>query len=274
MEKLSLMHKNLERGLSRGALELSARTWPGPAELSLLRTTGVIWSSSDMNHPVISPARLLMGAYLGLCRVRSLTDITSGLFLSSMFLQYEELSKRLVPEAINFSINTVLHLAPSSLKNVASIPGSFPSPDFRSDLCAPLAIDIKKSKHLDFCTPNLYRLLTDDNYQEQDKLDLLSLAFRLLDRFSEMYKSLDGFIELYQPVLDILRKLEITKLSQGVRVGRHYDCAKGRLTIILDASLLFGRQTHQVIEVFSSSSQTSSASGPQANTDPDIYTQV
>ncbi|KAG1835751.1 Nop14-like protein [Suillus variegatus] len=217
VEKLSLMHKNLERGLSRGALELGARTWPGPAELSLLRTIGVIWSSSDMSHPVISPARLLMGAYLGLCRIRSLTDITSGLFLSSIFLQYEELSKRLVPEAINFSINAVLHLAPSSLKNVTSIPGSFPSPDFHSDLCAPLAIDVKKSKHLDFRTPNLHQLLTDENYQEQDKLDLLGLAFRLLDRFSEMYKSLDGFIELYQPVLDILTKLSITKLSEGVR---------------------------------------------------------
>ncbi|KAG1904084.1 Nop14-like protein [Suillus fuscotomentosus] len=217
VEKLSLMHKNLERGLSRGALELGARTWPGPAELSLLRTIGVIWSSSDMSHPVISPARLLMGAYLGLCRIRSLTDITSGLFLSSIFLQYEGLSKRLVPEAINFSINAVLHLAPSSLKNDTSIPGSFPSPDFHSDLCAPLAIDVKKSKHLDFRTPNLCQLLTDENYQEQDKLDLLGLAFRLLDRFSEMYKSLDGFIELYQPVLDILTKLSITKLSEGVR---------------------------------------------------------
>lgn len=225
------MHKNLERGLSRGALELGARTWPGPAELSLLRTIGVIWSSSDMSHPVISPARLLMGAYLGLCRIRSLTDITSGLFLSSIFLQYEELSKRLVPEAINFSINAVLHLAPSSLKNVTSIPGSFPSPDFHSDLCAPLAIDVKKSKHLDFRTPNLHQLLTDENYQEQDKLDLLGLAFRLLDRFSEMYKSLDGFIELYQPVLDILTKLSITKLSEGVRVGLHHDHAKSELTI-------------------------------------------
>ncbi|KAG1759400.1 nucleolar protein 14 [Suillus occidentalis] len=234
VEKLSLMHKNLERGLSRGALELGTRTWPGSAELSFLRTTGVIWSSSDMSHPVISPARLLMGAYLGLCRVRSLTDITSGLFLSSIFLQYEELSKRLVPEAINFSINAVLHLAPSSLKNVASIPGSFPSPDFRSDLCVPLAINIKKSKHLDFRTPNLYRLLTGDNYQEQDKLDLLGLAFRLLDRFSEMYKSLDGFIELYQPVLDILRKIDITKLSEGVRMQA--SSLQDRLTRLLKFS--------------------------------------
>ncbi|OJA07999.1 hypothetical protein AZE42_01078 [Rhizopogon vesiculosus] len=239
VEKLSLMHKNLNRGISQGALEPGSRTWPGLAELSLLRTIGVVWSSSDMSHPVISPARLLMSAYLGLCRVRSLTDVTSGLFLSSIFLQYEELSKRLVPEAVNFSINAVLHLAPSSFKNVASLPGSFPSPDFRSDLCLPLAIDIKKSKKLNFHTPNLPRLLTDDRYTEQDKIDLLILALRLLDRFSEMYKSLDGFIELYEPVLDILTKLDITQLSKGV--GTQVSSLQDKLTRLLK----FARQARR-----------------------------
>jgi len=145
--------------------------------------------------------------------------VTSGLFLSSIFLQYEELSKRLVPEAVNFSINAVLHLAPSSFKNIGSLPGSFPSPDFRSDLCLALTINIKKSKKLDFRTPNLPRLLTDNHYTEQDKIDLLVLALHLLDRFSEIYKSLDGFIEIYEPILDILTKLEITQLSEGVRVS-------------------------------------------------------
>ena len=104
------MHKNLKRGLSHGALDPEAKTWPGLAELSLLRLIGIVWPTSDMNHAVISPARLLMGAYLGLGRVRSLTDIGSGLLLCTLFLQFEELSKRLVPEAINFLVNTVLHL--------------------------------------------------------------------------------------------------------------------------------------------------------------------
>ena len=87
VEKLSLMHKNLLRGLSRGATSSDSKTWPGPAELGLLRTLGAIWSTSDMNHAVISPARVLMGAYLGLGRIRSIADLTSGLFLCTIFLQ-------------------------------------------------------------------------------------------------------------------------------------------------------------------------------------------
>ena len=87
VEKLSLMHKNLVRGLSKGATSPNSKTWPGPAELGLLRVLGVIWSTSDMNHAVISPTRVLMGAYLGLGRIRSISDLASGLFLCTIFLQ-------------------------------------------------------------------------------------------------------------------------------------------------------------------------------------------
>ena len=85
--KLSLMQKNLRRGLSHGVTDVTSKTWPGLAELSFLRVVGLIWPTSDMNHAVVSPARLLLGSYLGLCRVRSLQDITGGLFLCTLFLR-------------------------------------------------------------------------------------------------------------------------------------------------------------------------------------------
>ena len=89
--KLTLMHKNLIRGLSQGATSLSSRTWPGSAELAFLRVMGVLWSTSDMNHAVISATRILMGSYLGLARIRSSKDIASGLFLCTLFLQVRSL---------------------------------------------------------------------------------------------------------------------------------------------------------------------------------------
>lgn len=85
--KLILMHKNLVRGLSQGADLDHAKTWPGIAELSLLRLLGKLWSASDMNHAVISPARVLIGSYLSLARIRSMRDIASGLFLCTILLQ-------------------------------------------------------------------------------------------------------------------------------------------------------------------------------------------
>jgi nucleolar protein 14 len=146
-EKLTLMHKNLKRGLSQGVLKPESKTWPGIPELSLLRIIGLIWSTSDLHHTVVSPTRLIIGAYLGLCRVRSLRDIASGLFLSTLILQFEALSKRFVPEATNFLTNAVLHLAPHRYEEVGALPGSFPSPDFKSELCRRLTLDGKARKN-------------------------------------------------------------------------------------------------------------------------------
>lgn len=211
------MQKNLRRGLSHGVTDDTAKTWPGLPELSLLRVIGRVWSTSDMNHHVISPARLLMASYLGLCRVRSLQDIASGLFLCTLFLQYEEFSKRLVPEAVNFLLNSVLHLAPHSFQDEGSLPGTFPTPDFRSERCLPLAL--RKAKKLKVQRPDLTALLSQDLADEQSKLDLFSVALELLGQYGDLYKSLSGFIELYQPAIDILGGLKADKLPSELSVS-------------------------------------------------------
>ncbi|KAF7966808.1 hypothetical protein HWV62_36975 [Athelia sp. TMB] len=216
VEKISLMHKNLKRGLSRGALDPEAKTWPGLPELSLLRVIGEVWPTSDMNHAVVTPARLLMGAYLGLGRVRSLVDVASGLFICTLFLQFEGLSKRLVPEAINFLVNTILHLCPNDFADAAALPGTFPIPDFRSESCKTLVIKAKKSSNLAPQRPDLGALLRGVDLGDQAKVDLLALSFELLARFADMYKSLDAFIELYQPVVDTLAHLRSSKLPKDL----------------------------------------------------------
>ncbi|KAH7912968.1 nucleolar protein 14 [Hygrophoropsis aurantiaca] len=216
VEKISLMYKNLKWGLSQDNLHPDTRTWPGLSELSFLRTIGVIWPTSDMHHPVVSPARLLMGAYLALCRVRSLSDIASGLFLCSLFLQYESLSKRLIPEVINFTINAMLHLAPHPFHTAMPPPGYFPSPDLGSDSCLSLRIVAKRAKNLDVRIPNLSHLILSAS-GEQDKVDMLSLALRLLDRLADMYKSLDGFAESFIPIQDIVSHLHVNQLPDEIQ---------------------------------------------------------
>ena len=131
-----------------------------------------------------------MGAYLGLGRVRSRGDIASGLFLCTVSLHFEALSKRLVPEAVNFLVNTVLHLAPHPYRDTSDLPGSFPLPDFRSDLCTPLSMNTKARKTLVVRKAELMSLMTADvnDDDEQAKADLLLLAFHLLGQFADLYK--------------------------------------------------------------------------------------
>lgn len=210
------MHKNLTRGFSVGT---QGKNWPGLAELFLLRMIGLIWPTSDLNHAVVSPTRVLLGAYLGLGRVRSLSDIGSGLFLCTLFLQFEALSKRFVPEAINFLVNSVLHLAPHKYQDISTLPGSFPSPDFRSDLCRSLSLSRNVQNGLVAQKLDLFSLLAANNSNEQSKVDLLGIAFNLLGGFADMYKALDGFIELYEPISAILENIQSKYLPDGLTVS-------------------------------------------------------
>ncbi|QRV72379.1 nucleolar complex protein 14 [Ceratobasidium sp. AG-Ba] len=213
--KITLMQKNLARGLALNSLSPGARTWPGPAELSLLRLVGVIWSTSDLNHAVATPAMLLIGQYLAQARVRRLSDIAAGSFLCTLVLQYESYSKRFVPEAISFLANACLHLAPHKF-TLKDLPGWFPSPDVNSE--ASLAIRLKSSAKAVPATPNLSALLTlDGNGETQDKVDVLALVFTLLDRFAQMYASLDGFVELFSPLQKVLQGLKLDKQSSELQ---------------------------------------------------------
>jgi nucleolar protein 14 len=227
VEKLVLMQKNLRLGLSRGATKPEAKTWPGLPELLLLRVTGSIWSASDLNHPVISPARLLMASYLGLCRVRNLGDICSGLFICTLWLQFEDYSKRFVPEVVTFLINALLHLSPHKIMDLASLPGSFPSPDFGTH--PELRLDPKKARKLSLGPVDLPGILLGTG-GEQVKVDLLGTCLTLLDRFADRYKSLDGFLELYSPVQDILAQLDTDRLPGPLRVGRRSSFLNNALT--------------------------------------------
>ncbi|KAL0070159.1 nucleolar complex protein 14 [Marasmius tenuissimus] len=218
IQKLTIMHRNLKRGLSKGPSNFESKTWPGLPELTLFQIIGAAWPTSDMNHIVISPTRILMSSYLGLCRIRSLMDVSSGLFLCTLFLQFEQLSKRYVPETINFLLNIVLHLAPSRFKDAAELPGAFPAPDFRSDHCQSLAIGPKKLEERGLRRVDLARMLVG-KADEHDKLDLLALALELLSRFAELYKGLEAFIEIFDPVMEVLKGLQVTKLGKAVQTS-------------------------------------------------------
>jgi nucleolar protein 14 len=215
--KLVLMHKNLKRGLNRGAAEDDAKTWPGLPELVFLRILGALWPTSDMRHVVVSPARLLMGSYLGLCKIRSFADAASGLFLCTLFLQFENRSKRLVPEAINFLIDVIRCLSlprrDDSTGSVRSTPLSR-----RHEIGQLCIINTGGARTMSVNQPHLVTVMDGKESSTQTNVDLLGLAVDLLARFSEPYKALEGFVELYEPVLETLHNIDVGFLSPMLQV--------------------------------------------------------
>lgn len=227
--KLSLMHRNLLRGLIRGPLDPAAKTWPGLAELTLLRLIGMVWSTSDLSHPVAAPALLLIGEYLSQARVRSLSDLASGIFLVSLVAQFEEQSKRIVPEAVNFLANSLALLFPTtSAVSATSFPGFFPAPDVGQEHAKQLKLGRDSSSLEPSKSINLLEALAAKGKNgkgkasaaeaAQLKVDLAASALKLVETYRAMYSESEAFIEVFRPIEAILKAVKLEKLSPSLQV--------------------------------------------------------
>jgi nucleolar protein 14 len=258
--KLALLSKNFLKGISSGALDPSSRTWPGLAELNILRLVGMTWSTSDLSHPVAAAALLVIGQYLSpQTRIRSLEDIASGLFLCTLVAQYEERSKRYVPEVMGFLEQTIGILLPTTFRNRASIansnnsgtktkssrviPGSFSTPDWGTDhvkglklrtnieLIPSTTVNLPESLRVVPRTPAVKGSKKSGAVQveqieiTQKKVDLIATTFKVLESFVEMYVTLEAFVEIIKPVEEILTGVITTNLPESIKVNDCFFCS-------------------------------------------------
>lgn len=85
-----------------------------PGDLVLLTAIGTIFPTSDHFHQVVTPAMLVAARYLGTKVPHTLADYAVGTYLSILVLQYQQFSKRYIPEVINFVANTICAISPSA----------------------------------------------------------------------------------------------------------------------------------------------------------------
>nr|ODN95149.1 nucleolar protein 14 [Cryptococcus depauperatus CBS 7855] len=270
VEKLALMQKNLTRGLARGAAKLESKTLPAAPELALLRFIGVFWSTSDLSHPVVAPAVLLMGQYLSQARVRSLRDLASGLLLCSLLVEYEAFSKRLIPEAITFVASAFTILLPRR-KNVKPVEVF---PDLKApsiSLFLTLPSTAIPSHPIDITSA----LKPDENLEkaqlEQRKMDLLIVALKLVDTFAHMYANLEAFVEVMTPFKKVLEESKIAKLSEeskAIFIQTFSSIAK-RITNTLSVRQPLTLQSHKPIPIVSYAPRFEENYTPGRHYDPD-----
>ncbi|ENH64666.1 Putative nucleolar complex protein 14 [Fusarium oxysporum f. sp. cubense race 1] len=94
----------------------------GTGDLVLLSAVGTIFPTSDHFHQVVTPAVLTITRYLGQRVPQNLAHYAIGTYLCILAVSYQKLAKRYVPEVINFSLNTLLALAPVATSKVGNFP--------------------------------------------------------------------------------------------------------------------------------------------------------
>ncbi|KAI5847010.1 nucleolar protein 14 [Tricharina praecox] len=171
-------------------------------DLILFTAVSTIFPTSDHFHPVVTPSMLVMCRWLGQVALDSVRVLAVGSYLVTMCSQYQQLSKRYVPEAITFILKALSLLAPVAQ---AEVPGQFPyneSDDFRirkaSDDWKP-----RKLAFSDMFAPS-----------EDTPSALLYTLLGLLERLTDLWAEKTAFFDVFGPVNDVL-----THMSSKACVG-------------------------------------------------------
>ncbi|XP_071609470.1 nucleolar protein 14 [Heliangelus exortis] len=188
-------------------LEVKGRaTFPGLDTLIYLKIVSLLFPTSDFWHPVVTPAFMYMSQLLSKCRVTTLQDIIKGLFICCLFLEYVSLSRRLVPELINFLLG-VLHISlPKKRAQGYTVVHPFTPVGKNLELllvCDKKDLESWQKQNLPL---SIVSRLNETGRTEINhiRLSCLALCFDLIKKCAALYEYLPSFHEIMHPIRILL----------------------------------------------------------------------
>lgn len=180
----------------------SRPTSPNPGDVVILTAIASIFPTSDHFHQVVTPAIMCMTRYLSQRVPQSLSDIATGTYLGSLCLQYQRLSKRYIPELVNYTLNALLALEPVKSKHIY---GCFPRHESLPLLQVGFDKEVSENinRHLRFwdILPN-----PDATSEEKEylKVALLDTNIAMIGSMADLWADKSAFCEVLDPASKIL----------------------------------------------------------------------
>uniref|UniRef100_A0A452TLB1 NOP14 nucleolar protein n=1 Tax=Ursus maritimus TaxID=29073 RepID=A0A452TLB1_URSMA len=186
-----------------GSVEARGRAaFPGLDVLIYLKIAGLLFPASDLRHPVVTPALVCMSQLLTGCPVLSLQDVVKGLFVCSVFLDYVSLSRRFIPELINFLLGTLYLAAPSKHGQGYTLVHPFRASGKNSELLlvsdeADTATWQRRGLSLRWAGGLKAQTKTEANHT---RLSCLAVCLALVKHCVLLYSSLPSFHDIVRPL--------------------------------------------------------------------------
>ncbi|XP_051474657.1 nucleolar protein 14 isoform X2 [Apus apus] len=143
---------------------------------------------------------------LDTCRITTLQDVIKGLFICCLFLEYVSLSRRFVPELINFLLG-VLHISlPKKQAQGYTVVHPFTPVGKNLELllvCDKEDLESWQKKNLPL---SIVTRLNETSRTEMNhtRLSCLALCFDLIKKSAALYESLPSFHEIMHPIRILL----------------------------------------------------------------------
>lgn len=187
-----------------------------PGDLIILTGISTIFPTSDHFHAVTTPAHLCLARYLGQSTINTLSDVVTGAFATSLFLQYQSVSKRYMPEFINYILNALCNLAPTKPNTEL---GSFPYRECQSVRLAPTKkVNPRKLQFRDITTSS-----TTPQAEEYLKISLVTTFVSLIDSAASLWSDKSAFTEIFTPVRAVLEHLRQSFKSKSKVFAAAHD---------------------------------------------------
>ncbi|ODV97627.1 hypothetical protein PACTADRAFT_47508 [Pachysolen tannophilus NRRL Y-2460] len=183
------------------------QNYPEVSDLIFYSIVGMLYSTSDLYHLVVTPTLILMGQSLeSLKPNKNLKNLISGLFISDLMLKYQRISKRYVPEIAYFLEEAFLTLVPEVNKlNAEKLSTVFSTKHYAKN-----GLNLNKN---DKITGTYNLKISDINLDHENlknleiKSALLVKALDILGNFISIWKEQSAFIEITTPFIAVLRHL-------------------------------------------------------------------
>ena len=182
----------------------SRPTAPTTGDLVVLTAISTTFPTSDHFHQVVTPALLCMAEYLGQKIPSTLKDLATGAYIVSLCLDFQRFSKRYVPEAINYALNTIVTLLPvKPRQSVGLFPHYARSKDLQIE--ATDGEDTKGELRLDF--RSLFHRVHVSSLSEEQRLKqaLLATHISLVGTMARLWRDKPAFCELIEPLYTTLQ---------------------------------------------------------------------
>ena len=184
-------------------------TGPNPGDLTILTAITSIFPTSDHFHQVATPAMLCMTRYLGQKIPQTLSDLAAGTYIVSLCLQYQRLSKRYIPEVVNYVLNTLWELSPGRTKQARG--GCFPHHSLPDSLR--LSSPSAESRQLSFwdVVPS-----QDHNTNQSLKTALINTHVALIDKMIDLWADKSAFCEAFATIQRKVDHLQLASASDSL----------------------------------------------------------
>ncbi|XP_010400302.1 nucleolar protein 14 [Corvus cornix cornix] len=205
-------------------IEVKGRaTFPGLDTLIYLKIVSLLFPTSDFWHPVVTPAFMYMSQLLTKCRITTLQDVIKGLFICCLFLEYVSLSRRFVPELINFLLG-VLHISlPKNQAQGYTVVHPFTPVGKNLELLLVCDKEDLESWEKQNVPLSIVTRLKETSRTEINhiRLSCLALCFDLIKKCAALYESLPSFHEIMHPVRILLTHVPVNEYPEKMQEWYH-----------------------------------------------------